>query len=220
MDKRKISTLLKIKKACQKSETKSKLLSEQSYACFNKCFDEDAHYLINYLRGASLAMRSVMNDHIRYQKIKDALVKSGLYKKSEIALELNEFLQMGRRAKVIIGPIDFAANIRKEDLLNIELLWSDASFTALNQSYYLKSLKYVMGNLTLGPLDYPLNLEFTGGDLDLLFTSDLTMLPHYQLAMGNIYLKEGQHLSSNVKVLGKVVIDSSLDKYINKEKVK
>ena len=206
MNKYVLHTLCEIKEKYEPVKSKNEEILAKAYEYVEKSLESDKHSMRNWLYAFSLAARSCARETVMYRRIKKELVSIGLYKDDEIAVELNDFLTMGKKAKAIIGPIDYRANIKKEDLENVELIWSDASFLALDDAKHLKSLKCVMGNLVVRDLNVPIPLEVTGGTADLSFVTNLTMLPNYKVALGDVVLDHYSKELPLTDVLGSINI--------------
>lgn len=177
------------------------------------------------LKGYMSIGHSVIKEVLMLKKIKKELVIMGLYKEDEIVLDINELLAMKGKAKVLMGSIDYRANIPREYLTSLELIWSDASFIALNElrkedqginiSKYIKNLKVVMGDLIFNDLTCPIGLMATGGVTNLTYIKDVSKLHQYTTSFGDIkvtganYPKSMDYVGGDILVEGDEVIQPS-----------
>lgn len=115
------------------------------------------------IRGMIKIGHGVLTESLMHRKVKKELINLGLYQENEIALDINEFLAMEGTAKAIMSSIDYRANIPKDYLKNLELVWSDASFFALDDASYISNLRYVIGSLSVRSIDMAADVEYVGG---------------------------------------------------------
>ena len=137
---------------------------------------------VQYIIGLIGIGYGYLMDHIYLKKIKKELIRQRIYRNDEIAIDINELTDMQGRAKVLLGSIDYRANIKKSYLNNLELIWGDACFLALDDAKYIKNLEVVLGKLQVRDLNCPLALKITGKEADFSRITDKKMLPKYVMA--------------------------------------
>lgn len=155
---------------------------------------------VKMLAGASIIGLSRLKEIQMLMRVKHALVKSGLYKEEEIALDINEFLEKKGHAKVMLDSIDYRANINKGYLRNLELVWGNACFLALDTPESIKNLKYVVGDVQLRELTGPVGLEMTCGKTYIESLDSLEYIPSDYEAIGGVVTRVSEIEGTKIEI--------------------
>lgn len=233
MDKQSLDVLLKLKERLtpvkDKCQNESFLIVEDMNSVNDNILAETLRLGRIYARGIKL----LATQKSMYKKVKKTLINMGLYTSDEIALDVNELVSMGSSAKAVIGPVTYTRELPLECLTNLEFIWSDADFSNLYNSEYIKNLCAVFGKLTMGYISSPVNLRLTADVADFTTTKGKLKLPNYKVALsdvrvsttdaqlpleileGNIFITEDEEITPNAFTDIK-----SFDGFVYYEKIK
>lgn len=146
---------------------------------------------------------SVVTEDLYNKKRKKEIVKASNYTSEEIAIDINEFLEATNSdekedmpvIKCFGDEIRYSALTCKNGFENIETIFGDAHFEALDDVSCLANLKYVLGSIYFSrcqELD-GFGIEVVGGDIhaEKLLTS--AGFENLKFVGGRIYYQDGEY---------------------------
>lgn len=191
-----ISRLLKVKRICLNANNAIEDTYKSAYECAKEVMNECSFNVA--FKSLYTDLKSYIIERIWLNKIKKTIIEEGLFEEKQIALTVDDLIDMDGKANVLIGPIIYDESIPKHCLKNLVMVCSDADFRALDDSTCLTGLEIALGNLTLGKLTSSICLFFTAGKTDLSLVGDYKYLPIYQFAADDILVS---HLSDDLNLI-------------------
>lgn len=223
----KVARLEQIKEKYQPVKTKSERVIDKGQDIIYKgrMMDYEPDTLSEHLssatqvRGMIKVGHGLLIEYMMYRKIKKELISRGLYTEEEIAMNIDELNAANGRTKVFLGDLDYRANINKNALTNLEVVFGNASFLALNREHsteenisrYIKNLNVVMGDLSLNDLTCPIDLVAVFGSANLVNVEDMSNLPNLVLVKEDLKLNGLLYPSSLSEVGNDVIVEGEVD---------
>lgn len=146
-----------------------RLVDKVANACsYEDSYDEHSlQIVINTARITGYGIAAIAADSAEVQKKRKMLVQILGCMESDLAIDINELIDLGDRAKYYGGDFTYSAVAKKEWLKNLTLIFGDAHLEALDEMSCLASLESVWGDIYFSRyIDLRgLMLKHIGGDL-------------------------------------------------------
>lgn len=141
-------------------------------------------------------------DAVETKKKRQMIAKATGIDEAQIAMDINELEAIRNKkmpVKVFGSDIRYSAQIRKEWLSSIEIIFGDANLQALDNFECLSSLKAIYGNLNLAQCKdskvdiSPLSLEMVYGDIHAEQVTSTEGLKGLLSVGGSIYYQDSKY---------------------------
>lgn len=179
-----LNKILKIKRDCIDIYDEIEEAYKQSYELASRLEKEGS--IDDTYRSFIADIKSGIYEKFGYYKIRQIVKENTLYDSDEIALTVKDLIKMKGNARVLIGPMIYNESIPKYCLKNLELICSDADFSELDNSHWIRNIQAILGKTVMCDLTEQINLFFTGDIADLTKVSDFKKLPLYNYGAGDV----------------------------------